>query len=87
MKKKNDKDWEPKTLKAYIEQAGYTQRSLSKITGIPETTINSWVSRKVIPRADSVAILARVLNISFKTLYASMDIDVTGIPNDKDTDN
>ena len=82
MEKRNSKDWEPRTLKAFIKQAGYTQRSLAKKLEIPEITMNYWVGGKLIPDTERSLLLARELKISLKTLYKSLGLDVTGIPDD-----
>lgn len=70
------------TLKGLIDQAGTTQRQLSKDSGIAEVTINSWVAGKIVPRLDNAVLVARRLGVSLNALAKSMRIDITGIPGD-----
>ncbi len=70
------------TLKDLIAQLGMTQREFSQKTGIPEITVNSWVSKKRMPKLDSAVSLAVCLNCSLKTLAKSLGIDVSNLPED-----
>jgi len=70
-----------KTLKTLIEAAGTTQRQLSRNSGIPEVTINSWVAGKM-PRLDNAALVAAQLRVSLRTLAKSLQIDTSRIPGD-----
>ena len=70
------------TLKGLIEQAGITQRQLSKDSGIAEVTINSWVAGKYSPRLDNATLVAKTLGVSLKCLARSMGIDTKGVPDD-----
>jgi transcriptional regulator with XRE-family HTH domain len=69
-------------LKELIERAGYTQRDLSKVSGIPERTINSWVCGQRVPDLERYILLASYLRVSLKTLFASFGYDVSRIPDD-----
>jgi transcriptional regulator with XRE-family HTH domain len=69
-------------LKALIEDAGITQRELSKRTGIAEVTINTWVSGRKMPRFDNAIVLAKELKVSLKTLAKSLGLDVSSLPDD-----
>lgn len=73
------------TLKDLIARANTNQRELSKTTGIPEITINTWVARKSVPRFDNALILARALDVSLKTLAESIGLRVENIPDDAPT--
>ncbi len=70
------------TLKSLIDAANTTQRELSKRIGIGETTINSWVGGRKVPRLDNAIALARELKVSLKTLARFMGLDVTDLPDD-----
>ena len=70
------------TLKGLIEQAGISQRKLSRDSGIAEVTINGWVAGKYTPKLDNAAQVARTLDVSLKTLAKSMGIDTRGVPGD-----
>ena len=71
-------------MKELIEAAGTTQRQLSRDLNIAEVTVNTWVSGRKVPRFDNAILLARKLGVSLKTLAQAMDIDVSGVENDKD---
>ncbi|HSN67465.1 MAG TPA: helix-turn-helix transcriptional regulator [Fusibacter sp.] len=64
-----------KTLKTLIKNNGMTQRDLAKLTGIPEITINSWVSGKNVPKLNNAYIIAKALNVSLDELAQVMGLD------------
>ena len=71
------------TLKELIDRAGFNQRSLSKISGIPERTINSWVEGEYKPSdVNRLIVLSRTLGVSLKTLLKSFGYSVDGVPDD-----
>jgi transcriptional regulator with XRE-family HTH domain len=72
------------TLKGLIEQAGTTQRQLSRDSGIAEVTINSWVAGKYSPKLDNAAVVAAQLRVSLRTLAKALQIDTSLIPGDYD---
>jgi transcriptional regulator with XRE-family HTH domain len=72
------------TLKGLIEQAGTTQRQLSRDSGIAEVTINSWVAGKYSPKLDNAAVIAAQLRVSLMTLAKALQIDTSLIPADYD---
>lgn len=72
------------TLKGLIEQAGTTQRQLSRDSGIAEVTINSWVAGKYSPKLDNAAVIAAQLRVSLRTLAKALQIDTSLIPGDYD---
>ena len=81
METNNDHHTE-QTLKDLIADLGMTQREFSQKTGIPEITVNSWVSGKRMPKLDSAVALSVCLNCSLKTLAKSLGIDVSKLPDD-----
>ena len=46
-----------------------TQRDLSELTGIPETTISNYMKGKSMPSAQNVRLLAKAFEISIDNLY------------------
>lgn len=56
-------------IKDLIKLNNLNATLLAKETGIPRTTINSWVSKKKLPRADYIYILAEFFNVSTDYIY------------------
>ncbi|WP_107668213.1 helix-turn-helix transcriptional regulator [Cyanothece sp. BG0011] len=81
MKTHNDHNDE-QTLKGLIAECGLTQREISEKTGIPERTINSWVSGERMPTLARAVTVASCLNCSLKTFAQSLGIDVSRLPDD-----
>ena len=71
------------TLKSFRENAQLTQPELSRRMNVGIRIIGDWERGKRIPRFDNAISLARELGISLKTLARSMDLDVSGIPDDE----
>jgi len=71
-----------KTLKSYIESAGYTQTSLAKEMNLSTSIIGYWVAGSKKPRVDRFFELCERLNVSAKTLGKSMGMNVSNIPDD-----
>jgi transcriptional regulator with XRE-family HTH domain len=74
---------EPLTLKSFRENAQLTQPELSRRMNVGIRIIGDWERGKRIPRFDNAISLARELGVSLKTLARSMDLDVSGIPDDE----
>ena len=70
------------TLRTLREAAGYTQEQLAKKLGVGIRIISDWENGKKIPKFDNAVSLASSLEVSLKTLAASMRMDVAKLPND-----
>jgi len=75
------------TLKELRDRAGKTAMELAEDVGVKrERTIYAWERREQIPPHDKVLTLARVLNVSLRSVYASLGFDVSGVPLDEKTE-
>lgn len=70
------------TLKSLIESAGYTQKSFAKAMKLSLSAVTYYISGEKLPRVDRFMEMARELKVSPKTLARSMNLDITGIPDD-----
>ena len=50
-------------VKELIVERGMTQKQFSERTGIPQSTISDWKSKKLNPASDKIAIICEVLEI------------------------
>lgn len=50
-------------VKDLIAEKGMTQKQFSEKTGIPQSTISDWKSKKLNPASDKIAIICEVLEI------------------------
>lgn len=80
MSKESTADYYEMTLAEIREHKGFTRRDLSRATGISEGALYLIEAKGQIPKADTIALICRVLDITPKTLLHSLGIDVTGIP-------
>lgn len=76
---------EVRTLKEIIKEKVGSQRNLSKLTGIKEATIRSWVNGRRMPTLDNAFIAAKALDIDLNTLAESLGINISGLPSDSIT--
>lgn len=81
MKKKIDSNSKI-TLKSLRESVGLTQPELSQRLNCGIRIISDWENGHKIPRFDNAITLANELGVSLKTLAKSMNLDVSGIPDD-----
>jgi transcriptional regulator with XRE-family HTH domain len=70
------------TLRNLREAAGLTQEQLAKELKLGIRIISDWENGKKIPKFDNAVSLASALKVSLRTLARSMNINVSGIPND-----
>jgi transcriptional regulator with XRE-family HTH domain len=78
---KNLESREP-TLRNLREAAGLTQEQLAKELKLGIRIISDWENGKKIPKFDNAVSLASTLKVSLRTLARSMNMNVSGIPND-----
>ena len=55
-------------IKNYRKKKGISQSELSKLTGIPQTTISGWEKGVGEPSITRALLLAKVLNITVENL-------------------
>jgi plasmid maintenance system antidote protein VapI len=71
-----------KTLKQIVEESGLTHQQLADILGVKQPRISVMLKPGQDLRMSTSIKLAKALNVSLKTLAASIGQDVDGIPND-----
>lgn len=57
----------------YIKRRGMTQREFSQKTGIPQSTISDWKSKRLNPSADKILIICEVLEITPYDILSDVD--------------
>ena len=60
-----------------IKEKGMTQKEFSLKTGIPQSTLSSWKSRRQIPGMDKVQIICDTLNIDPYYVISGTEYDGT----------
>lgn len=59
-----------KHLLTLIDAYGFSQKDLSRLTGIRESTISDWINGKYYPKQDKRLLIAKALKISPTRLFA-----------------
>ena len=59
----------------YISRKGMTQKEFSVRTGIPQSTISDWKSKRVNPASDKIIIICDVLGITPYELLSGLESD------------
>lgn len=64
-----------------LKEKGITQKQLSKMTGIPESTISEWKNKGKVPGIDKILLISEALGVSPNTLLkdGTSDNDVESI--------
>ena len=57
-------------LATLIDAYGFSQKDLSRLTGIRESTISDWINGKYYPKQDKRLLIAKALKISSTRLFA-----------------
>ena len=57
-------------LQSLLESRGFSQKDLSRFTGIRESTISDWINGKYYPKQDKRLLIAKALKISRTRLFA-----------------
>ena len=58
-----------------IREKGMTQKEFGKRTGIPQSTISDWKSKKLNPSSDKILIICDVLDVSPYELLLILQLD------------
>jgi plasmid maintenance system antidote protein VapI len=74
---------EIKTLKQIVEQSGLTHQQLADLLGVKQPRISVMLRPGQDLRMSTSVKLAKALNVSLKTLAASIGQDTTGLPDDR----
>ena len=57
-------------LATLIDAYGFSQKDLSRLTGIRESTVSDWINGKYYPKQDKRLLIAKALKISPTRLFA-----------------
>jgi transcriptional regulator with XRE-family HTH domain len=74
-----------KTLKQIIFESGLTRQQLADLLGVKPPRISELLKPGQDLRISTTIKLAKALNVSLKTLAASIGQDVEGLPDDCDS--
>lgn len=73
-----------------LQEKGISQKKLSELTGIPQSTISDWKNKRVNPSADKIMPICNAINITPYDLlcdtgekYMSVDFAVIGKNSDE----
>lgn len=80
----NPENHETPTLKTLRESVGLTQPELSRRLSVSIRSVTAWERGEYVPAFDRAIALAAELGVSLKTLARSMQLDVTGVPDDQE---
>ena len=61
-----------KNLRRILKEKGYKQKDLAKKAGLDEWAVYRWCNKKILPRVDSLVILADALEVSVDSLLEGM---------------
>ena len=82
MSEKEKSEQPEQTVQKLITAAGTTQAKIAHKLNVSTNTVNAWLMRRKIPRADNFLALCREMNLSPKKLALLLRLDVTNIPDD-----
>jgi plasmid maintenance system antidote protein VapI len=77
---------EIKTLKQIIAESGLTHQQLADLIGVKQPRISEMIKPGQDLRMSTSVKLAKALNVSLKTLAASIGQDVADLPDDRGGD-
>ncbi len=78
----NLQEKEKSPLRLLREQAGLTRPQVKQHIGVSERMQADWESGKSMPTVENVAALANLYQVSLKTMFELLGLDVTKIPDD-----
>ena len=78
----NLQEKEKSPLRLLREQAGLTRPQVKQHIGVSERMQADWESGKSMPTVENVAALANLYQVSLKTMFEVLGLDVTKIPDD-----
>ncbi|MCQ2529208.1 MAG: helix-turn-helix domain-containing protein [Saccharofermentans sp.] len=56
-----------------LQERGMSQRELSKLTGIPTSTISDWKTKGNEPTADKIVLICQALNVNSEAIFGPVD--------------
>ncbi|MEH2371501.1 helix-turn-helix domain-containing protein [Nostoc sp.] len=78
----NQQQQEKSPLRLLREESGLTRPQVKQKIGVSERRQADWESGKAMPSAENVVALCRLYKVSLKTMFKSLGIDISGIPDD-----
>ena len=69
-------------LRLLREKAGLTRPQVKEKIGISERRQADWESGKALPNAENILAMASLYQVSLKTMFELLGLDVTKIPDD-----
>jgi transcriptional regulator with XRE-family HTH domain len=78
---------EATTLSKLLKASGLTQKQLSERIGCAQSLVSAYCNGKTDPTFDKAIAIARILDVSLKTLAKSFGHDVRGVPDDTEDQN
>ncbi|TAE14682.1 MULTISPECIES: helix-turn-helix domain-containing protein [unclassified Microcoleus] len=82
IREENSQEKEKSPLRLLREQAGLTRPQVKQHIGVSERMQADWESGKSMPTVENVAALANLYQVSLKTMFELLGLDVTKIPDD-----
>ncbi|MBR8840194.1 MAG: helix-turn-helix transcriptional regulator [Stigonema ocellatum SAG 48.90 = DSM 106950] len=73
---------EKSPLRQLRENRSLTRPQVKQLIGVSERRQADWESGKAMPSIENIVAMARLYKVSLKTMCRSLDIDVTGVPDD-----
>lgn len=78
----NQQEQEKSPLRLLREESGLTRPQVKQRIGVSERRQADWESGKAMPSAENIASLCRLYKVSLKTMFKSLGVDVSAIPDD-----
>ena len=69
-------------LRVLREEAGLTRPQVKQRIGVSERMQADWESGKSMPTVENVAAMARLYQVSLKTMFKFLGVDVSCVPDD-----
>lgn len=77
-----EKTKEKSQLRQLREGLGLTRPQVKQAINVSERRQADWEDGKALPSMENAAQLARLYKVSLKTIYRSVGVDTSGIPDD-----
>ena len=65
------------------EERGWTTYKLSKLSGIPQSTISTWYRKNLMPPIDKLEIICQAFGISLAEFFNNTDVSISMTDDEK----
>ena len=65
------------------EERGWTTYKLSKLSGIPQSTISTWYRKNLMPPIDKLEIICQTFGISLAEFFNNTDVSISMTDDEK----